>query len=211
MSIVVLSTLVGILGYTLTSWGIGNRSSTPVRVAQAPNQPPPSWQPDPELAKQIVAEQQESREYFRRLAEGQITRFVVRKVGKTQGRIVVYVTAFFAGLAEEDFRAELVRSGGRIFLFATTKGSPPASVAEIGMEEQQLGERMLGEQYEHQSFMRELVSNRVSEVEIESGDFSPEKSVLEVTIHYRNGKTKRGEIVMEFVDGFWYLISAQAA
>ncbi|RJQ54966.1 MAG: hypothetical protein C4521_03700 [Actinobacteria bacterium] len=169
----------------------------------------PEWEPDPALARLIVAEQQESREYYRRLAEGQVTRFTVKGVRRFSGRYIVDVTASFSGLAEEDFQSEFTRRDGLLFLMATTQGSPLASVANIGPEEQRLGERLMREEREHQQYMRELVADRIAYVTIDSVNMGRDISELSCTLHYRNRKTKRGTLVMEFVHGFWYLMSCR--
>lgn len=170
------------------------------------------WQPDPYLSKLIIAEQQESREYYRRLAEGQIIKIVVQGVGTEGGKRIVRLRASFTGMGDQDFRAEFTGGdGGDNYLFQTTQGSPLASVANIGPEEQALGRRILRQQHRYQRIIRDLVNNKIAWLQIRSVDQRTSKSVLDCVVRYRNGTSVRGIMTMQYMNGFWYVVSIKKA
>ncbi len=172
------------------------------------------WTPDPYLSKLIIAEQQESREYYRRLAEGQITKIVVLGVYKDKktGKTVLRLQASFGDLGgDQDFRAEFTKDAGKWFLFQTTQGSALASVANIGGNEEALGRRLLRQQRKNQAVLRDLVNNKIKWLEIRSVDRKLNKSTLDCVLRYRDGSTKRGTIEMQYMSGYWYVVSIKKA
>lgn len=167
------------------------------------------WEPNPYLAKLTIAEQQESREYYRRLAEGQVSDFTIRSVRRSGKRYLVTIRAQFLGLGSQDFVAEFRHQSPQIYWMSTTQGSALASIANIGPEEEELGRRILSFQHEHQRIVRDLVNRRVSRIEIRSTRQGLDTATLDIVVHYRNGKTRSGIIEMRYVNGFWYVISVR--
>lgn len=181
------------------------------RVASSSTKVEIEWLPNPYLCRLIIAEQQESREYYRRLAEGQITKFVVRSVQNGGKHVRIGIRAYFIGLGYEDFIAENTIWHKEHFLTATTQGSPLASVASIGPEEAALGARIMRLQHKYQNILRDLAARKIEAVEIRSVDRRLDRSVLDVVIVYRNGTTKSGTIEMEYVNGYWYVMNIKGS
>jgi len=171
----------------------------------------PEWEPSPYLCRLIIAEQQESREYYRRLAEGQVTKFEVGRVQRKGKHVRIALRAYFIGLGYEDFVAENTIWKSEHFLTATTQGSPLASVADIGPDEEALGRQIMLLQHKYQDILRDLATRKIAEVKITSVDRRLDESILDCTIVYRDGSTRSGTIEMRYTNGYWYVVGIRGS
>lgn len=182
-------------------WGAGYERATRASSARR------TFTPSLYLSRLIIAEQQESREQFRRLAEGQIKRFTVSDVTTVSGRYIVHMTADIAGLGAEPFDAVFMRYAGGLYLLATTQGSPLAAIGGIGPAETALGEDIQRDERKWQKAVRELVGNKIAYIEVLSVHQELDRSVVDCVAHMRDGKTHPCAIEMRRVNEFWYAMS----
>lgn len=165
-----------------------------------------NWSPSSYLSRYVIAEQQESREFYRRLAEGQIRELTILGVARRGTIVRISMRADIGGLGDEDFVLLLQRYRGAYLIVGTTRGSAPASVSDIGPEEEALGRSILMRQYRYRRFMGALVSGKVARIEIISADRGVDRSTLACVIHYRGGGTANATIEMRYVNGYWYIL-----
>jgi len=200
---------------TPTKAGVRKLKAAPKKVAASAKVAAASsqaeWEPSPYLCRLIIAEQQESREYYRRLAEGQVTKFEIGRVQRKGKHVRIAIRAYFIGLGYEDFTAENAVWRNEHFLTATTQGSPLASVANIGPDEEALGRQIMLLQHKYQTVLRDLATRKIAEVRITSVDRRLDESILQCTIVYRNGSTKSGTIEMRYTNGYWYIVNIKGS
>lgn len=189
------------------SFALGGRTPEPRTRTVASPTVTPQWNPSPYLCRYVIAEQQESREFYRRLAEGQVRRLTFLGITRSGNGARIRMRAEFVGLGDEDFELLTRRWRGVYLIVGTTRGSPPASVGNIGAEEEALGRSILLEQYRSRQFMRVLFSGKVAWIEVTGVDRGLDQSKLTCVAHYRGGGTASFTIEMRYVNGYWYILS----
>ncbi len=168
-----------------------------------------------DFARKVIAEQQESRADLRRLAEGDIKEIIINKVTKKDGKVIIDISVVSIGQDTEDGQIvlnEIIPEGmeNSFYYFAElTRGSPPATTENVGLEEIDLGKEIVEQQFEHQQTIQDLIDGKIEKIVIDKVDLGTEEGTIEITVVYKDGTTKEGIIKMQYLNGYWYLVSIE--
>lgn len=164
---------------------------------------------DENLAKQLIAQQRQSRENMRRLAEGQIKSFTADNVTKWEDKVSVKITANYSDNAQLVGFMDFIKKGNDWYLSTITRESlyplPPASTEGISGSLLQMGKDIVVEQRDNQEIIKDLIDGKINRLEIDDVNASIDDTTLEVTVLYKDNTKVNGTMELTRQDGYWYL------
>lgn len=200
----------------LLSWSYAALSQRPdmgVTVQGKRQKDPAKEEELNDAAKQLVIQQQESRENMRRLAEGQIKNMDVVGVDKKEKE--VFIKVFYADQSSLDGRIDIESVQGnklcvvKITRLGNSSKAPGGQVASVGPEELDLGRSLVQAQLDEQDVMNDLLDGNIKGLVINNTQKTGnDASTVEATAAFKNGTSKLAKIDMVFFKGFWYVKSA---
>lgn len=171
----------------------------------------------PELAKEIMSQQQESSYNLRQLAQGGIKSIAINKVTRRIKEVNLAITAVYVDDSTLDGAATFWQRDGDWYLVEVTRGSrlpdPPLGtrISELTENDIEIGKQIVKQQQKNQKVAIDFVEEEikrltVNKVTSEIDSQGRDESIVDITTTYKNGKEV--EIVAELLrqEGFWYLM-----
>jgi hypothetical protein len=209
--VIILSIIVGVLFlYLIASQAAPSSKNVP--VANGGGSDSTATVAQEHIAKQIMIEQQQSRENLRRLAEGQIKSLAIGNLNNlSPDQVQIDITANFTDGTSLPGRVDLRKVGSTWYLFRITRnanlepGSIEDLVATVGGKELDIGKEIVQQQSKSQETITKLVQGEITNISLDNIVNKDNKATLQTTVTMKDGSTKAAEIKQLYYRGFWYI------